>query len=101
MILPIIILHEAELELQEIVEYYESKSPGLGMDFADEMKKTIQLIQQSPERQPLQNDQTRRILTNRFPYQIIYTMFENEIWIIAFANQRRKPGYWKKDLNKF
>ena len=96
MILPIIILHEAELELQEIVEYYESKSSGLGMDFADEMKKTIQLIQQSPEKQPLQNDQARRILTNRFPYQIIYTMFENEIWIIAFANQRRKPGYWGK-----
>ena len=96
MILSVIILHEAELELQKDVEYYESKSSGLGMDFADEMKRTIQLIQESPERQPLQKDKTRRILTNRFPYQIIYTVFKDEIWIIAFANQRRKPGYWKK-----
>ena len=96
MIFPVIILHEAELELQEIVEYYENKSSGLGMDFADEMRKTIQIIQQSPERQALQNDQTRRILTNRFPYQIIYTVFKDEIWIIAFANQRRTPGYWRK-----
>ena len=96
MILPVIILHEAELELQEIVEYYESKSFGLGIDFADEMRRNIQLIQQSPERQPLQKDKTRRILTNRFPYQIIYTVFKSEIWVIAFASQRRKPGYWKK-----
>jgi toxin ParE1/3/4 len=93
---PVIILHEAELEFQEIVEYYESKSSGLGIDFADEMRETIQIIQQSPERQPLQQDKTRRLLTHRFPYQIIYTVFKNEIWVIAFANQRRKPGYWKK-----
>jgi len=96
LIFPVIILHEAELELQETIEYYDSKSSGLGMDFADEMRKAVQIIQQYPERQALQNDKTRRILTNRFPYQIIYTMFQNEIWIIAFANQRRKPGYWEK-----
>jgi len=27
------ILHEAEVELWEAVEYYESRSPGLGLDF--------------------------------------------------------------------
>jgi hypothetical protein len=33
---PATILHEAEVELWEAVEYYESRSPGLGLDFHTE-----------------------------------------------------------------
>jgi hypothetical protein len=38
---------------------------------------------------------TRRCLTNKFPYGILYRIVENNIRIMAVMNLHRKPGYWK------
>ena len=40
---------EAEEELDRAVDYYEAYSPGLGMEFADEIYATIQRIIRFPE----------------------------------------------------
>jgi hypothetical protein len=37
---------------------------------------------------------TRRVPLNRFPYTVVYRETEIEIQIVAFAHNRRKPGYW-------
>ncbi|CCI35129.1 conserved hypothetical protein [Microcystis aeruginosa PCC 9701] len=38
----------------------------------------------------------RRYLIRRFPYIIFYVEFEASIWVVAIANGKRKPDYWKK-----
>ena len=91
---PATILHEAEVELWEAVEFYESKRVGLGLDFEKAVKAAVELIQQSPERWPLREDGTRRYLIHRFPYFVVYLHYEDRLWIIAFAHCRRRPGYW-------
>jgi plasmid stabilization system protein ParE len=91
---PIVILHEAEMELWEAVEFYESRSPGLGLDFEKEIKAALQLIQQSPDRWPIHKGGTRRYLIHRFPYFVVYVLHEDRVWVIAFAHCRRRPGYW-------
>lgn len=93
---PITILHEAEIELWEAVQFYESRCAGLGLDFEGEVKTAVDAIRQSPGRWPLQKDGTRRYLTHRFPYFVIYLVHEGHVWIIAFAHCRRKPGYWSE-----
>jgi hypothetical protein len=30
----------------------------------------------------------------RFPYHVIYLETATQIWILAIAHDRRKPGYW-------
>ena len=45
---PISILHEAEIEVWEAVQFYENRSAGLGLDFEKEIKTATELIQQSP-----------------------------------------------------
>jgi len=60
------ILHEAEIELWQAVEFYESKCVGLGLDFETEIKAAVELIQQSPDRWPIRNDGTRWYLVRRF-----------------------------------
>ena len=92
--LPSTILREAEVELWDTAKYYESKSSGLGVDFLDEMEKAVQFIQEDPLRQAEREDYTRRLLTKRFPYQVIYTIHDGRIWIVAFSSQRQEPGYW-------
>jgi hypothetical protein len=42
------ILHEAEVELWEVVAYYEDKAPGLGIDFACEVEQGVQAISAAP-----------------------------------------------------
>ena len=69
---PVIILHEAEIELVEAAEYYEERSPCLGVDLLQEVKLAIDIIQQAPHRWPLRGEGTRKYLLPRFPYQIVY-----------------------------
>ncbi len=93
--IPVTILHEAEVELREAVAYYEEKSPGLGLDLEAEIERSIRTIRDFPERWPLREDGTRRYLTHRFPYLVIYAYLKDRIWIIAIAHCKRRPGYWK------
>ncbi len=97
---PATILHEAEVELWEAVQYYESRSPGLGLDFYAEVEASVDAISQSPDRCPARDDGTRRHLTHRFPYVVVYVRLPDHIWIIAFAHCKRRPQYWSGRIKK-
>lgn len=87
----------ASLELTEAVRWYESKRPGLGADFLDEVTRAIDRLGLNPEfGNPMSADQkTRRLFVARFPYQIVYRVRPREIVIVALAHLKRRPGYWK------
>lgn len=36
----------------------------------------------------------RRLTLRRFPFSLVYLVEADVIQVIAFAHQRRKPGYW-------
>jgi hypothetical protein len=87
---------EAEAELNEAVDYYEGRQKGLGLAFAKEVDLTIQNICYFPHAWSPLSKNTRRCLTKRFPYGVIYQTKNDEIIIIAVMQLNRKPGYWKK-----
>ncbi|MGB7510377.1 MAG: type II toxin-antitoxin system RelE/ParE family toxin [Pelodictyon phaeoclathratiforme] len=88
--------HElAEDELISTVEYYEDCQTGLGLCFFEEIYAMIEPICRFSLAWELIDSQTRRCLSNRFPYAVLYRMTENEIRIMAVMNLYRKPGYWK------
>ena len=62
----------ADAELDVAVEYYERCQSGLGLEFAEEVYATIARIIEYPEVWSPLSRNTRRCLTNRFPYGIIY-----------------------------
>ncbi len=57
------ILSCAEQELFDAVDYYNEQSPGLGYEFAAEIKKTFERIEDFPEAWPLISERTRRCMT--------------------------------------
>ena len=63
---------EAEIELNSYIDYYEEFKVGLGLEFANEVYKTIQRIINFPNVWQILTDDLRRSLTNRFPFGVIY-----------------------------
>jgi toxin ParE1/3/4 len=93
-----VIFHPAaDAEMIAVARFYDSKVHQLGADFLDEIERYCHLLAQQPL---IGNDYlhgTRRVLTQRFPYSIVYRIIEEQqIEIIAVAHQHRNPGYWKE-----
>jgi hypothetical protein len=86
----------AKRELNEAIDFYEECQAGLGTEFTKEVYSTIYRITQYPKAWPCLSENTRRCLTKRFPYGIIYQILDHEILIIAVMQLNRKPAYWKE-----
>ena len=86
---------EAKAEFLAAIEYYEECEPGLGADFAIEVRSTIQHILSFPNAWPILEDNLRRIQTRRFPYGIIYSPDGGVIYILAVMHLHRDPNYWQ------
>ena len=94
----IIVDSDAEDELSDSVAFYESRQPGLGLEFESAAREAVQTIQADPDRHPLQVNGTRRLVMERFPFIVHYAELPDAIWILAFAHASRKPGYWLRRL---
>lgn len=91
---------DAENELNEAVGYYNKCQIGLGLEFTREVYSTIQNILLFPQAWTPLSANTRRCLTNRFPYGVIYQITADEVFIIAVMQLNREPGYWKNREKK-
>ncbi|MCJ7617842.1 MAG: type II toxin-antitoxin system RelE/ParE family toxin [Desulfobacterales bacterium] len=85
----------AYVELNKAVDYYEECEPGLGYQFLEEVYATIARILQYPQAWSQLSHRTRRCLSKRFPYSIIYQVHEEDIRIMAVAHSHRRPDYWR------
>jgi toxin ParE1/3/4 len=86
---------EAEVEFFDAVNFYERQQPGLGRRLSEEVQTAIRQICEHPLAWEQMDSQTRRFLTNRFPYGVLYRIKEDHIRIIAVMHLRRKPDYWQ------
>lgn len=89
----------AESEFLEAIDFYEEREEGLGLKLSREVFAALQRIIQHPNAWPLYTRGTRRCLTKRFPFGIVYRVHEDKIIIWAFAHLSREPGYWLERVN--
>ena len=86
---------EAEQEFNAAIDYYESIHPGLGYDFAFEVRSAIHRAIDFPKAWSVLDGDVRRSLVKRFPYGVLYSKENNGILILAVMNLHREPGYWE------
>lgn len=86
---------DAAKELLSCVNYYEEKSAGLGAEFLDEIEFTIAHVSVQPQSGSSLNSTERRILLNRFPYELVYSLSEDMVTILAVKHMKQRPGYWE------
>lgn len=82
------------LELEDTIEYYDKEILGLGHKFYQELLSTFALIEKFPYIGSKNSKHTRKAILKIFPFNIIYTIWNKGIYIIAIAHQHREPDYW-------
>lgn len=88
----ILILKLAEFEINESIDFYESRSKGLGKRFLIYLKSYYQILKTSPElfeikKQPFYRD----LALVKFPFVIIYEILNNDVLIHSVFHTSRNP----------
>ncbi|MFT3876257.1 MAG: hypothetical protein QM708_07550 [Propioniciclava sp.] len=95
---------EAVVEFDATVNWYEAQEPGIGVTLIDRARQARQDIADWPDAAPLfttADDGTviRSKAVRGYPYRVIYAVEPGMILILAYAHERREPGYWLHRLN--
>jgi hypothetical protein len=69
----------------------------LGLNFF-EASTQRSMIERNPDVFPVIFGQARRAVVRRFPFSVIYTVFSDEILVVACVHGRRDPAHWQKRL---
>jgi len=85
---------KARTEFIAAIAYYEESSKGVGLRFSREVYAAIDRVVANPHSWPQITENTRRCLTRRFPYSVVYEIRESDVLIIAVAHFSREPVYW-------
>lgn len=94
---------EALAEYRAAVEWYEDKRAGWGEVFILAVDATIESILDPSIRwghhrhRPTSPQLYSRSVPG-FPYDIIHLRLKDEVIIVAYAHERRRPGYWTRRL---
>lgn len=93
-------LTAAELDQIEAAYFYESREPGLGAEFVEDLDQTIKRILDHPRAGSRGPRNTRKSLMERFPYSVVYRIDPEEILIIALQHHSRDPRRWQERVFK-
>lgn len=90
---------EARAEFLAAADWHERERPGLGLDFIEHVDRAVDTIAAHPEAWPAiarEGDATlRRFVLPRFPYSVIYAVRGGDLFVLAVAHDKRRPGYWR------
>lgn len=95
---------EAVAEFDAAVRWYEAQEPGIGLALIDRAQQARQDIAVWPHAAPpftTADDGTviRSKAVRGYPYRVVYTVEPDAILILAYAHERREPGYWLHRLS--
>ena len=90
----------AEIDFYELIDHYDSIRGSLGEEFIGTIFNRLDEILLFPASQSPISRKVRKVNLGRFPYQLIYQIRQDEIWVLAIWHNKRKPGSWKKRKKK-
>jgi plasmid stabilization system protein ParE len=93
----------ARTELSDAAFWYERQEPGLGDRLVVQVAVAIDFVRAWPDASPLWRGRqrvpaVRRKSVKGFPYGVVYLVRDGEVIVIAYAHDKRRPGYWRSRL---
>ena len=90
---PVIVEPEAEADLRAAYDWYEDQREGLGTDFVLCFEGILAAIAERPRSFPIIARRTRRALTGRFPYSVLFVELPDTITVIGVFHTSRSPSH--------
>lgn len=75
-------------ELLEARDWYEGRSPGLGLEFARAVDAVLAVVVRMPAAFPPLGTDVRRALLRRFPYSILFAHQNDEVIVLTVHHHR-------------
>ena len=94
----LIIRPEAEADLTEAFEWYESRVTGLGLEFIRTVDSLFNSIIRNPQAYPVVYKSARRALTRKFPYEVFFMVDTDSVVILAVFHAKRNPQRWRERI---
>jgi plasmid stabilization system protein ParE len=75
---------------------------SLAREFFSAVDSTLASIGEHPEARPLAHDAPPSVearqaaLHRRFPYRVVFVARTTDVYVLAVAHKRRRPGYWTR-----
>jgi toxin ParE1/3/4 len=92
-------IHEgARREANQATVWYAERSLPAARRFRDELLAGFSSAAAFPLRYPSYLHGTRRVLIRKFQYFIVFLDLQDEVYVVAVAHAKRRPGYWKKRI---
>lgn len=88
----------AEMEYTAAIREYAGIGAPLGRQFVRAIEQVIDEICVQPRVFREFDPPARRHFRHRFPYAVIYLDRPEEVWIVAVAHFKQRPGYWRNRL---
>lgn len=82
----------ATLEILEAYDWYELQKEGLGVDFLNELENFYKRLLRNPNIFSYYEKPVREGKLHRFPYTVVYEIFETAIVVYSFFMARQNPG---------
>ena len=93
---PALIQAEAEADIKDAYQWYESQRKGLGESYLLCIEEALSRISRTPLIYAIIYKDIRRALIHRFPFGVFYIEGEVNITVLAVLHARRNPQSWKE-----
>ena len=88
----LILSPEAERDVDQVYDWYESQRIGRGEDFMVRLEACFHSIVRSPEMYAEIRKPFRRALIRKYPYAVIYEYRNPDVWILAVFHMSQEPA---------
>lgn len=94
----------AETEFREAAKWYRDRDARVAERFAAQTRVTLELIERFPQIGGLvagvEDNNVRQMPIHTFPYHVVFVNLVDRLEVVAFAHNRRRPGYFLSRLRR-
>ena len=92
----LIVRARAERDIQAAFDWYETQRVGLGEEFLDHVRRTLEILRRRPEAFPVLYKNVRRAVISKFPYSVFYVAEHTRTAVLAVLHTSRDPRIWPR-----
>ncbi len=95
MSLPVILRHEAEVDVQEARDQFEAIRVGLGNQVLARFREVLARIEKMPELHGKVWEDVRAVRLKQFRYIVYFIVLADRVEVLAVLHSARDPSSWQ------